>query len=312
MGASYPPPSQQNLSASLQADFPTRASGLPAAPSHGQISDIKPTPTAPEGLYAYLVKFVPILRFDPDLAGGLEEPRLAAAVHSCQAAAFELPAGQWQADLPPDRQTGFGLLVLSGILCRRVVQGECYGAELVGSGDVLRPWDTIGEWSSIPSESSWTVIEPARMALLDAEFARRASPYPEVSVQLLRRGLLRSRYLATLAAIMSQRRIDTRLTMLFWHLADRFGHVRGDGVDVPVPLTHSILAELVAARRPSVTTALTQLYQRGVVHRDRHGWRLQGTLPAELLEVQGTDCSGEPGRGAGAPASSIPVAPFRS
>lgn len=73
--------------------------------------------------------------------------------------------------------------------------------------------------------------------------------------------------------------------MLFWHLADRFGQVHGDRVEIPVPLTHSILGELVAARRPSVTTALSHLQEQGTLLRDGRGWRLHGTIPPELLRA---------------------------
>ena len=92
--------------------------------------------------------------------------------------------------------------------------------------------------------------------------------------------------------------------MLFWHLADRFGHVSGEWVDVPVPLTHGTLAELVAARRPSVTTALSHLYEREVLQRTSQGWRLRGKVPPGLLEVEGVGASGEAGRTAGIPSSS--------
>jgi CRP-like cAMP-binding protein len=149
----------------------------------------------------------------------------------------------------------------------------------------MRPWDQIRDWSSIPVESSWQVLQPARLAILDSDFARRASPYPEIATELMRRALVRSRYLTILVAIIGQRRIETRLTMLFWHLADRFGQLRGEWVEIPVPLTHHLLSELVAARRPSVTTALSRLQKRGVLTRSGRGWRLQGTVPPELLEA---------------------------
>jgi CRP-like cAMP-binding protein len=250
------------------------------------------------------VTTVSVLRIDPDLAEGIAEPRLSAAVHACQAKGIEIPPGQWEAEELGGEGSGFGLLIVSGILCRRVVQGEFNGAELVGPGDLLRPWEGIGGWTSIPTEASWQVIEPGRLAVLDEGFVRRANAYPEVSIALVRRALQRSRYLAVLIAIISQRRIETRLTMLFWHLADRFGHVSGEWVEVPVPLTHGTLAELVAARRPSVTTALSHLNRREVVQRTPQGWRLRGTVPPELLEVQGVGVSGEAGRSVGAPSSS--------
>lgn len=230
------------------------------------------------------MKTASVLRLDPDLLGGIEEPRASQALHACQAQILELPQGPWQVDTRLDR-SGFGLLVLSGILCRRVVQSECYGAELIGPGDLMRPWDQLGEWSSIPTESSWLVLQPTRLAILDHGFARRVSPFPEIASELLRRGLLRSRYLAILVAIISQRRIDTRLTMLFWHLADRFGKLRGEWVEIPVPLTHATLAELVAARRPSVTTALSRLSAEDVLRRGDNGWLLRGTVPPELLRL---------------------------
>lgn len=247
---------------------------------------------------------IPVLQIDPDLADGIAEPRLSGAVRTCQARAIEISPGRWDVSGLDGERGGFGLLVVSGILCRRVVQGESNGSEIIGPGDLLRPWDGIGNWTSIPTEASWKVIEPGRLAILDQDFVQRAAPYPEVSIALVRRALQRSRYLAVLIAITGQRRIETRLTMLFWHLADRFGHINGGWVEIPVPLTHGTLAELVAARRPSVTTALSQLYERGILQRADRGWRMRGTVPPELLEVQGVGASGEAGRTPGAPSSS--------
>jgi CRP-like cAMP-binding protein len=233
------------------------------------------------------VTTVPVLRLDPDLGAAIAAEKRGAAVRACGARAIELPSGHWDADQVDGAvRAGYGLLVLSGILCRRVVQSERYGAELIGPGDLMRPWDRVSEWSTIPTNSSWTVIEPVRLAVLDADFARRAAPFPELGVALVRRALMRSRYLAILIAIVSQRRIETRLTMLFWHLADRFGQMRGGWVEIPVPLTHSLLGELVAARRPSVSTALSRLGERGVLHRAGNGWRLSGTVPPEYRALR--------------------------
>src|SRR4051794_12671908 len=224
-----------------------------------------------------------VLDLDPDLLGDMSEPRRTGALRACHASVLELPQGHWEADCSELDCTGFGLLVLSGVLCRRVVQSESYGAELIGPGDLMRPWDLIGEWSTLPVESNWLVLQPTRLAILDGDFARRASPYPEVAASLLQRALVRSRYLAILIAIVSQRRIETRLTMLFWHLADRFGKLRGEWVEIPLPLTHATLAEMIAARRPSVTSALSKLQARGVLLRQPGGWRLSGSVPPELL-----------------------------
>lgn len=229
------------------------------------------------------MKTVSIPEEDPDLAVGLTPRRRRLAARYCQARTAEVATGAWDGEVTGIDRRGLGLLVLSGVLCRRVGHQEFHGAELVGPGDLLRPWDQAAGWSSIPTEASWSVIERARLAVLDSDFAARSSRFPQIGSQLVGRALMRSRYLAILNAIISQRRIETRLTMLFWHLADRFGQVRGESIEIPIPLTHSILGELIAARRPTVTTALSCLQDQGTLVRAGRGWRLRGTTPPELL-----------------------------
>jgi CRP/FNR family cyclic AMP-dependent transcriptional regulator len=221
------------------------------------------------------VPLVSVLDVDPDLGDGIAAEQLEQARLACRAEALEVRQGEWDPLASTvAAEDGYGLLVLSGLLCRRVVQGQRYGAELLGPGDLLRPWDRIGEWSSLPVESSWVVIEEARLAVLDRDFAACCTRFPEIAVALIRRGLMRSRYMAIMFAVVAERRIETRLTMLFWHLADRFGRMRGEWIDIPVPLTHRILSELVAARRPSVSTALTKLQEQGILLRTAEGWQL--------------------------------------
>jgi CRP-like cAMP-binding protein len=234
---------------------------------------------------------VPVLRLDPDLGAAIEPRRREIAERVCLARTLEIPAGAWDADavMSEGEDSSLGLLVVSGVLSRRIVQNECHGAELIGPGDLLRPWDGVGDWASIPTESSWLAIERARVAILDDEFSRHAAPFPEISLALIRRGLLRSRYLAALIAIISQRRIENRLSMLFWHLADRFGQTQGEWISIPVPLTHRLLGELVAAQRPSVTTALSHLQERGVLRRQGRGWLLRRPAPRAQAEMRPAD-----------------------
>jgi CRP/FNR family transcriptional regulator, cyclic AMP receptor protein len=83
-------------------------------------------------------------------------------------------------------------------------------------------------------------------------------------------------------AIVHQARVDIRLQMLFWHLAGRWGKVRSDGIVIPLRLTHAVLSDLVAARRPTVTSALSDLARRGVLRVTDEGWLLSGEPPGEL------------------------------
>jgi len=75
-------------------------------------------------------------------------------------------------------------------------------------------------------------------------------------------------------AIINQPRVDGRLHMLLWHLAGRWGRVLAGAVLLALRLTHSLLADLVAARRPTVTSALSALAQQGLVQWTRDGWVL--------------------------------------
>src|SRR5262249_10911978 len=106
--------------------------------------------------------------------------------------------------------------------------------------------------------------------------------YPELAAKLFDRAVRRSRRLVVNMAIIHQARVDERLHLLFWHFAGRWGRVRSDGVLLPLRLTHSVLADLVAARRPTVTTALSDLPRRGVVENRVDGWLLLGEPPGEI------------------------------
>lgn len=75
---------------------------------------------------------------------------------------------------------------------------------------------------------------------------------------------------------------EVRLHVLMWHLAERMGRVRPDGVHLALPITHETLGHLVAARRPSVSAALGQLSQRGLRDRNGDGWVLLGDPPVGL------------------------------
>jgi hypothetical protein len=220
---------------------------------------------------------VEILLRDPDLAAGIEPARLEAANQACRARTAKIAKGTWNPHELFPRPDGFGLLQLSGFVVRRVGRAGRFGAELLGPGDLLRPWQTVGAIATLPFEPLWSVVGTTEVALLDGAFARRVTPFPAIAVALVDRATLRSRHLALTMAILQQARVDARLHWLFWQLADRWGRTTREGVTVELPLTHALLAELVAARRPSVTTALSGLAAAGKVRRrDGGSWLLRG------------------------------------
>jgi CRP/FNR family transcriptional regulator, cyclic AMP receptor protein len=227
-----------------------------------------------------------VLAEDGDLAEALPASRRAEAVEHCLAPAMTLQRGRWEGqhtDLTPG---GIGLLVLGGLLIRRVSIEDGFGAELLGQGDLLRPWQGEGAQSTLSRTSGWRVLEQARIAVLDRHAAVRLARYPELTGRLVAKALERSRSFAAAMAIAQHTRVEVRLHMLFWHLADRWGRVRPGGVVVPLRLTHAILADLVSARRPSVSTGLSVLARQGLIERVDGAWLLRGDPPGELLELQ--------------------------
>jgi CRP-like cAMP-binding protein len=227
-----------------------------------------------------------ILDVDPELSDGLTGARLEDAVRDCVAGTCVCRAGAWTpAEEIGDMRFGIGLLIIDGLIVRRVGVAGRFGAELLGDGDLMNPFHPHDMGTSLPRTGKWRVLRDSRMAILDSDFVLRASRYPEVVSALMARALKRARHIATNMAIVQQPRIDLRLHMLFWELADRWGIVRQDGVHVPLQLTHATLSDLVAARRPTVTKALGELSQRGAVTWTGSDWLLPGEPPEELDDV---------------------------
>ncbi|MGH2850352.1 MAG: Crp/Fnr family transcriptional regulator [Solirubrobacteraceae bacterium] len=229
---------------------------------------------------------VRLLAEDPDLGEGVDAARWDSAVHDVRARTVIVHSGDWaQPDWALSVRRGVGLLVLDGLMLRRVGLEGRSGAELLAAGDVLRPWQREDAVASMPRRSGWRVLRRSKIAVLDVDFIRRTYPYPEVVGALVARTLRRSRSLAVNMAIVHQRKVETRLHMLLWHMADRWGTVVGDSVTLPLKLTHPVLADLVAAQRPTVSAALGVLERNGAVTRTRDGWRLHGSQPSELSAV---------------------------
>jgi hypothetical protein len=229
-------------------------------------------------------KLVRVLSADPDLGSKLDEEALAVAERYAVAEAIQLEPGAWEPSESVQGGSGdLGLLVLRGLLKRRVEVANSACAELLGQGDILRPWQEDAGWDGAEVVADWEVLEPTWVALLDRRFAIAAGRWPELLDVLMGRAVQRSRTLAFHMALSHLTRVDVRLMALFWHLADRWGRVGPDGVVVPLKLTHQTLAALVGAQRPSVTTALGGLTQSGQMSRRSDGaWVLHGDAPGQI------------------------------
>jgi CRP/FNR family transcriptional regulator, cyclic AMP receptor protein len=220
---------------------------------------------------------VHLLREVPDLARRLPPDEVSDATSRLTAATLELPPGPWQAPLE-NRPGHLGFLVLDGIIVREICIGPDWSSELLGRGDLLRPWQ---EDAASFVESRWQVLDGCRLALLDPSVARQIARHPVLIGELLERALRRGRSMAVHAVIEGVHRIDQRLLLLMWHLAEQHGTRTNGEVLLPIRLTHEHLSRLVGARRPTVTTALGALEADGKVGRTPEGsWVLRGAPPA--------------------------------
>lgn len=223
---------------------------------------------------------VRVFAHDPDLLVGIDAETAEKLRRGAVARRLELACGSWS---PPSGdgplRGGLGLLVLEGLVCRSIcVHGrDC--PELLGAGDLLRPWEPAGS-GLIDEDSAWRVLQPTTLAILDERFTALLSRWPSIMVALVARSTQRSRALAIQLAIAHTRQAETRLLTLFWHLADRWGRVTPRGVILPLPLTHELLGQLACLHRPTTSTALQRLVTAGrIARRADRGWMLLGEPP---------------------------------
>jgi DNA-binding transcriptional ArsR family regulator len=223
----------------------------------------------------------------PELADNISDDRLEGARQHALAATIELSPGRWQASASDyEDPVGYGLMIVEGLMTRDIVLGQTTASELVGAGDLVRPNDHEGAVSPVQFDVEWNVLEPTRLAILDRRFAIVTARWPEVAAAIVRAAVRRSHALTYQIAVGHMTRVDSRLLVLFWYLADRWGKMTKDGIVIPIKLTHAVLGQIVGAQRPSVTTALKALTDRGALTRAPDGtWLLRGEPPDEYRRI---------------------------
>ena len=137
----------------------------------------------------------------------------------------------------------------------------------------MRPWE--GNDLVPPSATAvWHAFESTRLALLDHRVAQLGRTHPALIEAIVARCVRRSQMLSFQQIVASCPRAEQRVLLTFGALARRWGRVRAGHVHVPLRLTHQNLADLVAARRPSVSSALGVLASQGLVTRTPGGWAI--------------------------------------
>lgn len=227
---------------------------------------------------------ISIIDADPELGDLLSPEERERARRETLTRMRHLSPGSWNVTESVEPETHHrGFLIVDGLITRQVEVLGRRCVELLGPGDVIRPWSWDEGGSHVKAEVGWVVLEPSRMAVLDHRLIVRINPWPELGLELFSRGTRRAHSLAVSLAIAHHQRVDDRLLLTLWHLAERWGRVGPDGIAVPLPLSHQRLADLIGAHRPAVTSAMGELTRSGALSRraDRT-WVLHGSPPREL------------------------------
>ena len=227
---------------------------------------------------------VQILKSDPELGLRVPATQIAEARKQLVARVKTLEPGRWE--VPRDTTSRLGFLMLDGLLARDVVLVGHTCTELLGEGDVIQPWIPSTDDGLVRYRVLWHVLAPSRLAVLDETFARTLAEWPQVMSMLLERAIRRTLRMSVHQALLQLSPVETRLVVLFWHLAERWGRVTPDGISVKLRMSHELLGQLVGCRRASVTTALHRVDDSGLVTRRTDGtWLLRGSPPDELAEI---------------------------
>ena len=167
--------------------------------------------------------FISIIDADPEVRDLLPAVDYERARRETQTRVRRLSTGNWDvtaAEEPDGHHRGF--LIVDGLLSREVDVLGRRCVELIGAGDVIRPWSWDDEGSHVHAEVGWVVLEPARLAVLDHRLVVRMNPWPQLGLELFNRGTRRAHALAVTLAIAHHQRVDDRLLLTLWHLAERW------------------------------------------------------------------------------------------
>lgn len=246
-----------------------------------------------------------LLVVDPDLGSALAGAQLDQAREQVVFPTVTLEAGPVkldqlrQADGVVDRLHGF--LVLEGSLTINLAMSGRTCTRLIGPRELVL-LDGV-ESDSIPIAWEWSVLAPARLALLDARLMAVGHRWPPVMSAILERAAQQTRNAFLQQAISQLPRVEERLLALFWAVADRQGIMRPDGVWLELSATHDTLARMVGAQRPTVSLGLGRLADGGLVRATDGGWLISrdslnafaaSTSDAEGEEEQGDDVLASP------------------
>jgi hypothetical protein len=215
---------------------------------------------------------VRLLDAEPSLARGIERRVLDDAREKLIAEVRRIDGGIWEeASRTPASPLFLGYLILEGAFIREIDVSGRPSIELLGPGDLIRPWVVPQALDAMQVRDEWSVLTTGHVAIIDEGFHEQARDYPSILTVLMDRVVARARWLGFQVALSQLTRIDHRLLLTFRYVAERWGVKDPRGVRIPIRLSHRNLAALIGARRPKVSAALTTLSESGLIEQAPDG-----------------------------------------
>jgi CRP/FNR family cyclic AMP-dependent transcriptional regulator len=185
-------------------------------------------------------------------------------------------------DLLATTPTAFDFIIVDGIVLKQTSYAGRHALELHGPGDVLAPPLTGSRQIESPAVCSYRAHGEVRLAVLEERFRAAARRWPGLA-DVLHDHLARQTHRASMRlARLHLPRAEDRILALFSDLGERFGRVTPDGIVIDIDLTHDLIGQMIASRRPTVSLALEQLSQaRQLTRSDGGQWNLN---PSALLQ----------------------------
>jgi CRP/FNR family transcriptional regulator, cyclic AMP receptor protein len=185
----------------------------------------------------------------------------------------DVPEGALDLDTLLDSRGAFAALIVEGALLREDTASDRVALQILGPGDVVGP----------VAATRWTAVDSGRIGLLDTATLVGVHEWPQLAAGLVLRLTSQLDRAARQLAICQLSTVDQRVVATMWDLAARWGRVSPAGTSVPLQLTHGVLGQLVGAKRPTVSLALTELAASGdLVRRPDRTWLLSGSPPAAI------------------------------
>ncbi len=170
-----------------------------------------------------------------------------------------------------DTSSIIALIVSEGMISREIALGAHVAFELLTPGDVLLLPVAGPDDLDLGGRVTLTALDAVELVVLGKPFIHAAARWPSLLTNLHRRLEDQRRRLAIQSLAAHLPRAEDRLLLTLWILADSCGRVTPEGTVLPLSLPHEALGRLAAARRPTVTLALSKLETAGYVQRQPNG-----------------------------------------